>query len=256
MKRILVVLGVLVVLVAAPPARADVTVSSTMTVKGGPMNMEGQTVVLIKGTRMRNDMNMMGMSMSTIADTSTHQVYMLNHSTKEAELTDMVKTMESIGGGMMSMGQLKVDVKPLNETRTLLGVVCNGYTVSIVAQTSMGENQMTMTMSGSTWVAKDAPGLAEYLAIMRQSPLFAPQPGGGAKPGQMNWVSEMSKAFGDIGIPYLTELTMGIQGPPEIADAMAQMGAMTMTMAVTSVTTTPISDDKFRVPADYTVKKK
>jgi hypothetical protein len=72
----------------------------------------------------------------------------------------------------------------------------------------------------------------------------------------MPGMDKMMKALGSVnGLPYLTEMTMSIDGTGQIAEMMQQMGPMKITTKVTSITTDPISDDLFKVPEGYSVIK-
>ena len=65
---------------------------------------------------------------------------------------------------------------------------------------------------------------------------------------------EMQKVLTDAGLPMSQELTMTFDGTGQAAAAMSQMGAMTMTTAVTAISTAPIPADVFTLPAGYTKK--
>jgi hypothetical protein len=57
------------------------------------------------------------------------------------------------------------------------------------------------------------------------------------------------------GLTYLTEMTINIDGTGQVADMMRQMGPMKVTTKISSVTTSPIGDDVFKVPEGYTITK-
>jgi hypothetical protein len=58
------------------------------------------------------------------------------------------------------------------------------------------------------------------------------------------------------GLPYLTEITMEFQGTGPMVDMMKQMGPMKMVQKISSVSTAPLADDLFTIPADYRIEKK
>ena len=116
---------------------------------------------------------------------------------------------------------------------------------------------MKMVMAGSMWVAKDAPGAAEYLAFQKAA-AAANLGGASAAATGMNipGMDKLSKAMGTLnGLAYLTEMTINIEGTGQMADMMRQMGAMKLTIKVTSVAATPLGDELFKVPEGYTVTK-
>jgi hypothetical protein len=69
-------------------------------------------------------------------------------------------------------------------------------------------------------------------------------------------MDKMMKAMGAVsGLPYLTEMTITIDGTGQFADMMRQMGPMKITTKVNSITRDAISDDLFKVPEGYTIVK-
>lgn len=114
-----------------------------------------------------------------------------------------------------------------------------------------------MLMDGSLWVAKDAPGAGEYMKFQKAAAAgdmatAALKASGVSVPG----MDKLMKAMSSLeGLTYLTEMTIKIEGAGQVAEMMKQMGAMTVTTKVNSVTTDAISDDVFRVPEGYTVVK-
>ena len=117
---------------------------------------------------------------------------------------------------------------------------------------------VTMVMNGSVWTAKDALGVAEYAAYMKsvmKSGLFSAI--SGMKPGQSGGMDKlMAAASAAPGLPYLTEVTMTMEGTGPMVDAMKQMGPMKMIQKLSSVSMDAISDDLFKVPEGYTIEKK
>jgi hypothetical protein len=66
----------------------------------------------------------------------------------------------------------------------------------------------------------------------------------------------MNVAASAPGIPYLTEMTIEMQGEGPMVDALKQMGPMKMIQKVASVSTDALADDLFKLPAGYTIEKK
>ena len=116
---------------------------------------------------------------------------------------------------------------------------------------------LTMIMKGSIWVAKDAPGAAEYLAFQKalaKSDLSsaALKASGVSLPG----MDKLMKAMSSLeGVAYLTVMDLTVDGSGQIADMMRQMGAMKVTTKVTSISADAIGDDQFKIPEGYTVVK-
>jgi hypothetical protein len=79
----------------------------------------------------------------------------------------------------------------------------------------------------------------------------------GMQAGQAGGMDKMMAAIASApGVPYLTEITMTVEGSGQMAQAMSQMGPTKMIQKASSVSTAAISDDIFRLPEGYTIEKK
>ena len=116
---------------------------------------------------------------------------------------------------------------------------------------------MKMLMAGSVWVAKDAPGAADYIAFQKAAASSDTAAIGAAAAGvSIPGLEKIMKAMSSIeGLAYLTEMTMTVEGSGQIADMMKQMGAMKMISRLKSVKTDPLSDDLFKIPEGYTTTR-
>jgi hypothetical protein len=119
---------------------------------------------------------------------------------------------------------------------------------------------ISMVMKGSMWVAKDAPGAAEYAAY--QKALSSGALAGaamGATGKNLPGMEKMTAAMASVqGMPVLTEMSMSIEAGPAASDQARQMaamiggmGAMKITTRVLSVKTDTIGADVFTVPEGY-----
>ena len=268
MKKWVVALAL--VAVALVPLRAHLTMVQTMTMEGpAAAAMGGQmpTITLqIKGNKARSDVQSAGMSIIAITDLTTKEVILLNSSTKTAQ----VVSAGSGGGAKLPMPQIDVSYKPTGKTQTIEGQACDEYQFAMtLSMAEMGGEQMPpeaaammkdvkMVMNGSVWTAKSAPGAAEYSAFTQaalKSGIFAAM--AGMKAGQSGGMDKlMAAAASAPGLPYLTEITMTMEGSGPMVEAMKNMGPMKMVQKVTSVSTDTLSDDLFKVPEGYTVEKK
>jgi hypothetical protein len=276
MKRWLVT--VLVFGMCSAAVRADVTVVQTTTIEGGMAAMAGggappspKVTVRVKGMKSRTDMDMQPtLNLSSITDLVAKQMIMLRHDQKTAQIVDTAAP-ASPAGAAPANGTVKLDstVTPTGKSQVIDGFKCDEYTFSTTM--SMAEaggaqvppeaaemlKDLTMVMKGSMWVAKDAPGAAEYIAFQKalaKSDLA----GATSKLSGLNLpgMDKMTKAMSGVdGLPYLTVLDMTIEGSGQIADMMRQMGAMKITTKVTSISGAAIGDDQFKIPEGYAVIK-
>ena len=275
MTRCLATLGAIVAL--SIPLAADVTVTSVVSMQaGGPAgaamgNMAPRMTMRIKGLKARADIDMNGQTMSSITDLGAKQMILLRADQKTAQ----VLSADSMRGPNAPMAMPKIDAtsKPTGRSQTINGVPCEEYEVAVKinmsemsgspqvpAEAAAMMKDVLMVMSGSMWVAKSGPGVADYATFQKaasQANMAAMMGLGNAVPGMGagGFDRLMSTFSGGSGLPYLTEMSMSFEGTGPMVEMMKQVGAMKMTNKVTDVSTASLADDLFAVPADYKVVK-
>jgi len=266
--------------VCSAVVHADVTIVQKTTIEGGaaamaPGSIPSPTVTSrIKAMKGRTDMDMgasspIATNMSTITDVTAKQVTILDHTQKTARVSTPG---QSAAAPAAAIGTVKFDggaITPTGKSQTIDGYKCDEYAFTTsMSMSEVGGTQMppeaaemmkgvTMTMKGSIWVTKDAPGAAEYLAYQKaMSSADLSAAALGATGMNMPGAEKMMKAMQGVqGLPVLTEMDMSIEGTGQMADMMRQMGAMCITTKVMSVKTDAISDDVFKVPEGYQIVK-
>jgi len=100
-----------------------------------------------------------------------------------------------------------------------------------------------LALEGSICIMKNAPGQADYARVSR-----AMSEGAAARDPR----TTIHRQVAELGVPYATELTfsMGANLPGAEMHKFA-----THTIEVSSVSTDPIPDSLFEIPAGYTVRK-
>jgi len=263
-----------VVILCSVVVHADVTVTTTTTIEGGlGALMAGstpKTVMRIKGMQARADMDAMGRTISSLTDLNKKEVIVLRPEDKTAQVITTVAP-EKPGTPPATLPQVDGTFAPTGRSQTIDGLKCDEYAFTMtVAMSDMTSGQqvpqqaaemmkdLQMLMKGSMWMAKSAPGAAEYLAFQKAAieANLASILAGGVPGAPSNGMDRVMKKFsGAEGIPYLTEVNMTLEGAGPGADMMKQMGAMKITSKVTSISTDPIAADVFVVPPDYKVIK-
>ena len=275
MKRWLMMLAMFVACSAA--LRADVTIVQTTTIEGGMAAMTGQTIsptttTRIKGLKSRSDVDSEIAQISMIADLEAKQVIALDPTQKTARILQPATAGEIVKGSAPGVTGPALDsIKPTGRSQVIDGFKCEEYIFSTTLNMSEinppGSTMppeakemmkgITINVNASMWVARDVPGAAEYSAFQKAaagSDLASLISGGSGMP--MPGVDRVMKAIGSLnGVPYLTEMTMTIQGTGQLADMMQQAGPMHITSKVKSISTDSIADDAFKVPPGYTVVK-
>jgi hypothetical protein len=260
------------VALASAPMRADVRVTSSTTVDGAMAAMMGgvmpSMVMHIKGTKARTDIAIGTQTMSTIVDVETKHVILLNSAEKTAHVLS-ADSMPAVPEGFV-MPKIDGSLKVTGQSKLIAGVRCEEHAITL--SLSMAEmaaspkmpagvaemmKDLRISMDGSLWVAKSGPGVAEYVAFQAASTKQSMGTMMRALPGMgSGGLDRLMESFaGAAGLPYLTEMKMSIQGGGEMAAMMKQVGDMKMINRVTDVSTAPVADDLFTVPADYKVVK-
>lgn len=255
------------------PLRADVTVTTTTTMEGAFAGMMGgmtpRVVMRIKGSRSRADIDVPGQTISTITDLEGKRIIILNNAQKTAQILTAGAPL-SPGGKPFTVPKMDASVKPTGRSQTISGNACDEFAVTM--SMSMGEmggsaqmpaeagemmKSIRMVMSGTMWIAKSGPGVAEFAAFQAASVKgeIAKIMGGMAGFGGGGLDRMMGSLAGATGLPYLTELTMTMEGSGPIVEMMKQQGPIKMTTRVTEVSTDTLADDLFNVPNDYKVTK-
>lgn len=222
------------------------------------MGMNGSQVMYIKNGKMRTEHSMMKNRYS-IMDPTTRQMIQVDTEKKTAEITDFAKIAQSIAP-MIDAAQVKVSVTPNGETKTVAGVSCNGFDMVVAVPMKMGEMAMTIDMDGVVWVAKGAPGTADYEKFMKafvdSGMLFGDPKTLKAMPGQAKGMTEMYKAMSALGgLTYASEIKMKFGGSP-MAEMMNKMMGSGMTTTVTEVSISPLDDILFKIPAEFKTSTK
>jgi hypothetical protein len=245
-------IAILVLLVcAASPASADLGMTMTLSMNAGGMAVNATMETRIKALKMRSDIKMMQQDMSIFFDAAASQVWLANHATKELTSTDP----SSLAGNFpVAFGEAVVTMKPTGQTKELLGRACQGYAIDMTVPMTLGQEAITMRMSGTIWIADKGPGVEEYRAVSKAAAASGFSTSFMAQGPQAKGMLEMQKAMADAGIPLAQEFQMTLEGTGQAAAAMAQFGNMTMATTVTALSTDPIPDDVLALPAGYTKK--
>lgn len=253
------------------PMRADLMFVQTMTIEGAAADMisSGQMprmTMRIKGQKSRADIEVNGQTMSSIADIATKQVIVINSATRTATIS----TPESAGPAVAAP-KIDVTFTPTGKSQVIEGQKCEEHALTLrfnMAEASGGQlppeamammQDVDMVMTGAIWLAPSAPGAAEYTAFNKaalSASLVAAATGMAAgKPGR-GFDKLMEAAAAAPGLPYLTDITMTMEGSGPMVEAMKQMGPVRLIQKITSVSTDSVDDSAFAIPEGYKIEKK
>lgn len=264
------------------PLAADVTINITTSIEGGlaggpsGAGMTPKIVTKISGGKSRTDVDTGEQAVTTIIDTAANQAFVLHQTEKTAMQFPLDAATQSAQAAGATPA-IVADVKPTGQTRDIDGVACAEYSISMrmdmSAVVASGGSALPpeatamlkdvfLKISGSTWVAKDAPGTADYLSYQKAAAQVAVAamsraPGASGSPSPVpRGMERLVTGFPEApGIPYLTELTTAVEGTGQFVGLLQGMAQMKITSKVTGVSTDAITADTFAVPEGYTVVK-
>jgi hypothetical protein len=259
-----VILAAVVALAVAAPARADLKLTQNVSGKGMGMNGSTVTTTSIKGLKMRSETTSGDTTRTTIFDVENQKLYMFDSKKKEADVWDMADFGQQIGSSVDTSG-MTASLKPNGQTKQIAGKTATGYDMSVSMPTRMGDAksgmQMTVNLSGPTWIVKGAPGTADfqkfYTAAAEKGFIFTDPRAAKAQPGQARATAQMYRDMAATGgVPYETEMNIKMSGEGPMAGMMARMGNISTTSTVQSVEVAPLGDDLFAPPAGYKLNPK
>ena len=197
-------------------AHADVTIKSTSTGKGFGISGSTTSTTYIKGLRMRSDAAAGKKNISTIFDVDAQKMYILDVEKKEAKVWDMAAFASQLSNTVSADG-MQASMKPNGQTKAVAGQNTDGYDIEIVVPTTVAGMQMTMRLNGTTWIAKGAPGSADYSAFYQGAAekgwIFSDPRAAQGSPGQAKAMAQMYTEFAKTGgIPYETLMNIKPEG--------------------------------------------
>jgi hypothetical protein len=236
-----------------------VKVAATNSGKGLGQAAGGQSVTYVKGNKMRAETQVGDNTFITVIDLDAQKMISLNPKKKEAEVYDLAKMRADLEKSI-GAAEAKVSFAPNGQTKTVMGMSCQGYDVSISMPTGQQGMEMTMVLAGPVWIAKGAPGFADYAtfykAAAEKGMFFSNPQQAKAQPAQAKGLAEMYRAIAGAGMPLEQEISIKMEGSGPLAGMMAKVGNMSMSSTVTAISTDPLGEDLFAVPGDYKVKNR
>jgi len=252
-----------VLAIAAFPARADVTVTADTAGKAAFINVDGEGVSQIKGTRMRTDSAFKGRMQTLIIDIDGRRFIDLDAKKKSA----LVTPLETIADELqkVGVGTLQATLKKTAQTKQIAGFPCTVHDVNLslpfspTGQASQGMD-LTMVLSGTVCLSSSAPGLADYQKFYKAAadsgfifgdPRAAKSPGGAA---QAKAYAALTKQMAEAGMALESRINISASGDNPMAAMFAKAVKSDIVTTVTKIETPALPADAFEIPADYKVK--
>jgi hypothetical protein len=253
----------MLIAIAATSARADVTVNTTTSGKASFINVGGDGVTQIKGTRQRSDNMMGGKTQSLIIDIDGRRFVDIDAKKKVATVTPL----ESIADELqkVGVGTMNATLTKTAQTKQIAGFPCTVHDIKLslpfspTGQTGQGMD-LTMVLSGTVCLSTTAPGLADYQKFYKAAgdsgfifgdPRSAKSPGGAA---QAKAYAELTRKMAEAGMALESQITIDASGDNPMAGMFAKAVKSNITTTVTKVVAGDVPADAFEIPADYKVK--
>jgi hypothetical protein len=197
---------------------------------------------------------------TSIHDVDGQKMYILDAKKKQVDAWDMAAFSQEMSKSVSADG-MHASLKPNGQTKTVGGQSAEGYDIDIVVPANVAGTPLTIAMTGVSWIAKGAPGSAEYSAFYKGAAekgwIFSDPRAAKAQPGQAKAMAEMYTQFAQIGgIPLESQMDIKASGEGMVAATMARMGGVSTITTIDSVEPGPLADSLFAPPADYAVKTK
>jgi Domain of unknown function (DUF4412) len=257
MNQVRLIAPALVCAAIASPVFADVTLKSKGSGTGMVGAAAGEMTQHFKQTKLRVDQTSgNGRQTTTIIDASVRQMVVLDHEKKQADVIDMTALGESLA--KIGATDIEASVTPTGQTRQVAGSTCAVYDVKVSVPMKMANTTMNMVMSGPQCLVKNGPGHADIMAFYRlasEKGFFLDASQAKSQPAVAKAMAEMQKKIADLGVPFATETKIAMEASGPMAELMKKMGN-TIVTEVTTVSTAPIADSMFEIPAGYKVNKR
>ena len=135
----------------------------------------------------------------------------------------MTSLAESLAKGGVS--DIATSITPTNQTRQIAGQPCTVYNLKVAVPMQMGDSAMKMVMSGPQCLVKNGPGQADFAAFYRaasEKGFFLDAAQAKARPAMAKAMTDMYKQMAELGVPFATEMNIGIDAG-EAGGPMAEM---------------------------------
>jgi hypothetical protein len=224
-------------------ARADVKVVQERTLTGleemGARGLPINVINYYKGDRFREEMQ--GRSIVHIYDATADRYYTLNRTDRTYSVQTLDQAMRAGGSGLLA--RLKVQgtatIGDGGSTRTIAGKRAANYTVQTdlrLVDERQAATLLTVKLEGEQWTTEAIPFPSKSANIARLAYMFSPRASRLLQPYYAK-VSEMK------GLPLSFDFIITLSG--------AVNGTFEAHADVKSVSTAPLADYLFKVPATY-----
>jgi hypothetical protein len=247
----------------AASAHADVTVTTTTAGKASFINVGGEAVNQIKGSRMRSDQMTGGKTQTLIIDIDGRRLVDLDAKKKSAVVTPLDSIADELA--KVGVGTLQATLKKTAQTQQVAGYPCTIHDVNVslpfspTGQPGQGMD-LVLVLSGTVCLGTTVPGLADYQAFYKASadsgfifgdPRLAKSATGAA---QAKAYAALTRKMAEAGMALESHINITASGDNPMAALFAKAAKSDITTTVTKIETPALAADVFEIPAGYKVK--
>ena len=240
--------------VAAFSVRADIRVSQNVTEILGKATRAGTRTIEIKGLKMRLETGQGTESRVTIYDLESGKRFRLSTSSKEVFELDLGPVSKRWKEGIVQSKMHRL-IRPSGGKYEISGLPCEEYTFDFQAPISLDghEPKQIAHDSGTVCLSQNIPAAAEFASFVHEA----------KRRGYILAVAILSPTFSPIGsyffgeelnVMVLSAVTkLGYDSYPGAQNSRST--AIEETWTVTEIRSDSISDEHFRVPPDWKLKR-
>lgn len=248
---------------AAASAHADVTVNTTTSGKASFINVGGDGVTQIKGTRQRSDNMMGGKTQSLIIDIDGRRFVDIDAKKKSATVTPLASIADELQ--KVGIGTMNATLTKTTQTKQIAGFPCTVHDIKLslpfspTGQSGQGMD-LTMVLTGTVCLSTTAPGLADYQKFYKAAadsgfifgdPRSTKSPVGAA---QAKAYAELTRKMAEAGMALESHVSIDASGDNPMAGMFSKLAKSDITTTVTKVVAGDVPADGFEIPAGYKVK--
>jgi len=259
MRHLKVFLLLLAAGVPAGPAAADVTIKEAVSKKAGAEKVQAERTIFVRGLSMRVDARRGDKSQSTIYDAASGRIILLNPGKRSAEIHDAAATSTDVERKLPS-GRVSAELTPTGQAKELMGVLCEEYAFVVTAPID-AKSEVLFSLRGTVWIARQAPGLEDYLSFSRAALkaqfVFGDFESKSAVLALVRGQTELYRRVAALGgVPYAIDLAFKFDGTGMAIGLANKMASGTTYTAATTVDTQALPDDLFTIPQGWTTTTK
>jgi hypothetical protein len=248
---------------AATTAHADVTVNTTTSGKASFINVGGDGVTQIKGTRQRIDNMMGGKTQSLIIDIDGRRFVDIDAKKKSATVTPLATIADELE--KVGIGTMNATLTKTAQTKQIAGFPCTVHDINLslpfspTGQSGQGMD-LTMVLTGTVCLSTTAPGLADYQNFYKAAadsgfifgdPRSTKSPVGAA---QAKAYAALTRKMAEAGMALESHVSIDASGDNPMAGMFSKLAKSDITTTVTKVVAGDVPADGFEIPAGYKVK--